>query len=180
MNKIASYYALLEQHPLWKTAEFVERDGMRYRTFQENTMTPQESKAMAKRSLIGAGLGALGGYGIGLGKSRGLGAIAGASLGALAGTYDPAAGKRILQVTKDREQLEKDRAAFAKSMYESIEPDFLFDDKHDAALNKMDNQYDQEMYMADELLKAEKAVSDAWEKKTGERLPYSVLKRGVV
>lgn len=178
MNKIAAYNAILSSHPLWKTAEFEERDGMRYRTFQENTMTPEERKAMAKRSLIGAGLGALGGYGIGLGKSRGLGAIAGAGLGALAGTYDPAAGKRILQVTKDREQLEKDRAAFAKNMYKS--PDFVFDDKHDAALSKMDNQYDQEMYMADELSKAEKAVSDAWEKKTGERLPYSVLKRGVV
>ena len=179
MNKIASYHALLKNHPLWKTAEFVERNGMRYRTFQENTMTPEEAKATAKHSLIGAGIGALGGYGIGLGKSRGLGAFAGAGLGALGGALaDTTAGNRMAQATKDREQLEKDRSAFAASMYKR--PDFVFDDKHDAALNKMDNQYDQEMYMANELSKAEKAVSDAWEKKTGERLPYSVLKRGVV
>lgn len=179
MKKIAAYYSLLEQHPLWKTAEFEERNGMRYRTFQENKMTPEEGKAMARHSLIGAGLGALGGYGIGLGKSRGMGAIAGAGLGALGGALaDTTAGNRMAQATKDREQLEKDRTAFAGSMYKR--PDFVFDGKHDAALSKMDNQYDQEMYMADEEARAEKAVSDAWEKKTGERLPYSVLKRGVV
>lgn len=179
MNKIATYHKILEQHSLWKTAEFEERNGMRYRTFQENAMTPEELKSTAKRSLLGAGIGALGGYGIGIGKSRGVGAIAGAGLGAGIGALsDLSAGRRLAQATKDREQLEKDRAAFARDAYKR--PDFVFDPTHDSALSKLKTQHAQEKYMADEESKAEKAVSDAWEKKTGERLPYRVLKRGVV
>lgn len=180
MNKMAAYYSLLEEHPLWKTAMYGYGSDNPY---AKSTELTDEEKALALRQQLrflgGTAAGATAGAALGS-SNRFKGGVIGAGLGALtslvhSGATEGLYNKRLADAHAKARQWEKDNPGVKQPDFDRYTEDdraFLrdykkgleFDDDHHPVFEK---QEDLEDYMDKETEKHIDQAYAALKKKTG-------------
>lgn len=188
MNKIAAYYEILSEHPLWKTAMYRSDNP-----YAKSTELTDEERAKSKRQglslLGGTALGGLAGAALPTGN-RLLGGLAGAGIGAGSSLLHSSltgglSSNRLLKAQDNARQWEKNNPLPPKPSYDkhtAEDRSFLrdyaeqlqFDDDHHPSF---DTQEELEDYMDRESVKNIDKAYAALKKKTGKDIGRRKAKR---